>query len=223
MIPRRRWPAAVALVCAIGALLALGTWQIERRTWKHALIAQVDARIHAAPVSPPRRDVSASDAYLRVAARGRYLPARDTFVQAVTERGPGFWVLTPLASDDGRTILINRGFRPARSAAPQRGEVEVVGLLRITEPGGAFLRKNDPTADRWYSRDVAVIAAARRLGRVAPFFIDAQATAPGSGAPVGGLTVIRFPDNHLVYAITWYILAAMASFALFRLLRPTSA
>ena len=54
------------------------------------------------------------------------------------------------------------------------------------------------------------IAAARGLAQVAPFFIDADASpAPEAGQPIGGLTVIAFNDNHLVYALTWYALALM--------------
>lgn len=218
MSARRRWPAALALAVVIAGLLALGTWQIQRLAWKRALIAQVEGRVHAAPVAPPLTIGGADDAYLRVAVRGRYLPA-DTYVRAVTERGAGFWVLTPLATDDGRTILVNRGFRPTRDAAPQTDAVRVVGLLRVTEPGGGFLQSNQPAADRWFSRDVAADATRRGLGPVAPYFIDAEATAPGARMPVGGLTVVRFPNNHLVYALTWYALAAMAAFALFRLVR----
>jgi surfeit locus 1 family protein len=215
---RRRWPAALALVAATVLLLGLGTWQVKRLAWKRALIAQVGGRIHAAPAPPPRTIRGAADAYLRVVASGRYLPG-NTYVRAVTERGAGFWVLTPLARADGRTILINRGFRPARDAAPQPGPVHIVGLLRLSEPGGGFLQSNQPAADRWVSRDVAAIAARRGIGPVAPYFIDAEATAPGARMPVGGLTVVRFPNNHLVYALTWYTLAAMAAFALYRLLR----
>jgi surfeit locus 1 family protein len=98
----------------------------------------------------------------------------------------------------------------------------VSGLLRISEPGGGFLRKNDPAGEHWYSRDVQAIAAARGLShaRVAPFFIDAEADAakgpgaqsrPGEETPVGGLTVITFHNSHLVYALTWYALALMVA------------
>jgi surfeit locus 1 family protein len=90
------------------------------------------------------------------------------------------------------------------------GSVRVTGLLRITEPGGGFLRSNDPAADRWYSRDVAAIAARRGLGGTAPFFLDAEAAAGPGRYPVGGLTVVSFPDNHLVYALTWFGLALLA-------------
>ena len=83
----------------------------------------------------------------------------------------------------------------------------MTGLLRISEPKGAYLRANDPVSDRWYSRDVAAIAAARELAPVAPYFIDADATSVPAGLPVGGLTVLELPNNHLVYALTWFVLA----------------
>ena len=151
------------------------------------------------------------DAYRRIGATGTFVAGKDSFVQAVTDRGPGWWVLTPLRTTGGPTILINRGYVPdRRTAPPPATRTEVTGLLRISEPGGGFLHANDPAADRWYSRDVAAIARRRGLGPTANYFIDADARA-GPGQPVGGLTVIDFPNNHLVYAITWYTLAVMAA------------
>lgn len=207
---------ALALL-AVVALAALGTWQVQRRAWKLALIAQVEARVHAVPVAAPGPpDWSSIDApraqYRRVRLTGRYL-ARQTLVQAATERGPGWWVLTPMRTD-AFTVLVNRGFVPARSAPPPpQGRVTVTGLLRITEPHGGFLHTNDPLHDRWYSRDVAAIAAAQGLGPIAPYFVDADAASSKPGSPAGGLTVIAFPNNHLVYAITWYGLAMMVGIA----------
>ena len=86
----------------------------------------------------------------------------------------------------------------------------VDGLLRLSEPP-AFLRRNDPARDNWYTRDVPAIAARRGLRHVAPYFVDEDA-GPEAGvahAPAGGLTVIRFPNNHLGYLLTWYALALM--------------
>ena len=179
----------------------------------------MDARVHApASLAPPPsvwpRVTAANDAYRHVEARGVFLPG-EAAVQAVTERGGGFWVLVPLRTDAGFTVLVNRGFvpadrrDPASRSPPPTSETTVAGLLRLSEPGGAFLRSNDPAADRWYSRDVAAVAAARHLGPVAPYFIDAEASPGAADAPVGGLTVIAFPNNHLVYALTWFGLAAM--------------
>jgi surfeit locus 1 family protein len=88
------------------------------------------------------------------------------------------------------------------------GETSVTGLMRMTEPKGGFLRSNDPANERWYLRDVGEISAKRGLSDAAPYFIDAEANS-GTGGPVGGLTVVSFPNNHLVYALTWFGLAAL--------------
>ncbi|MBB5710967.1 SURF1 family protein [Sphingomonas xinjiangensis] len=203
--------AAIAVLLLVG----LGVWQIERRAWKLALIEQVERRLAAAPVAAPGPSawpaIGSDAAYTRVQIRGRFLPNRDSYVQAVTSLGGGFWLLTPLRSDAGWSVLVNRGFVPAdqrgRIAPPDAAPVTVSGLLRTTEPKGGFLRRNDPAQDRWYSRDVQAIAARHRLGRVAPYFIDADRT--GAGWPRGGMTVVRFPNSHLVYALTWFGLAGM--------------
>lgn len=208
------------LLSGIVALTGLGVWQLERRVWKLDLIARVDQRVHAEPVAAPGPsswpDINAADdAYRHVRVTGHFTGGRATLVQAVTELGGGYWVLASFQTDEGFTVLVNRGFVPADEAQPllqdqgPEAETSVTGLLRVTEPGGAFLRHNDPAADRWYSRDVAAIAATRGLGEVAPYFIDADASANRDGGPVGGLTVIAFPNNHLIYALTWFGLAAM--------------
>lgn len=190
--------------------------------WKHDLIERVERRVHAEPVAPPGRSQwsqvnAANSEYLRVRVDGRFQHDRETLVQAVTERGGGFWVLTPLETVEGYIVLVNRGFVPptlrdpaTRASGQIEGTATVTGLLRMSEPGGGYLRTNQPAEDRWYSRDVPAIAAARGLSDVAPYFIDAEASAPEiAGAPVGGLTVIAFSDNHLQYALTWFALALM--------------
>ncbi|WP_245411799.1 SURF1 family protein [Phyllobacterium leguminum] len=213
----------VAMLFMTGVFLALGTWQVQRLFWKLDLIARVEARVHAAPVPAPAppdwANVTAgNDEYRRVTASGIFDYNKDVLVQAVTELGAGFWVITPLHQPDGATILVNRGFVPAdrrdrasRAAGEIAGPVTITGLMRMSEPGGAFLRSNDPKAGRWYSRDVAAIATAENLHNVAPYFIDADATPNPGGLPVGGLTVVRFRNTHLVYALTWYVLALMSA------------
>nr|WP_037074388.1 SURF1 family protein [Rhizobium sp. PDO1-076] len=207
--------------------IALGSWQVQRLVWKLDLIARVDARIHAQPVAvlAPAQWSSISedkDEYRRVTATGVFLQDRQVLVQAVTEFGAGFWVVTPMIQPDGATILINRGFVPSdrrdavlHAAAQPSPIVSVTGLLRMPEPGGAFLRSNDPANGRWYSRDVTAIATAAGLDRVAPFFLDADATANPGGFPIGGMTVVSFRNSHLVYALTWYLLAIMSGVGLY--------
>ena len=233
----RRSARSLAVIGTLAVLffaifVALGAWQLKRRVWKLELIARVDQRVHAPPVAAPgparwTQVTAASDEYRHVTVDGTFLDQSQTLVQAVTALGAGYWVLTPLRTEDGSLVLVNRGFVEADDRARVQpgsagdGRVHVTGLLRITQPGGAFLRHNDPADNRWYSRDVQAIAQARGLTNVAPYFVDADASGtspdasgPASGpasavAPVGGLTVITFHNSHLVYAITWYTLALM--------------
>ena len=237
---------ALGAVVLFSIFVALGTWQVQRRTWKLDLIARVQERVHAPAVPAPPvaewpRVNAANSEYRHVQVSGTFLNDSETQVQALTELGAGFWVLTPLRQADGSVVLVNRGFVPPERrsrAAHGAGEptmaAALTGLLRISEPRGSFLQGNDPGQDRWYSRDVQAIAAARGLTHVAPYFIDADAAdgdrrrtgevgagdadpgeapqgaaASGSAAPVGGLTVVTFRNAHLSYAITWYALALL--------------
>jgi surfeit locus 1 family protein len=213
------WVSLLLLLTAL--LIGLGTWQVKRLHWKLDLIARVDARVHAPPVQAPGpaqwADITAENSeYKHVQASGTFLNDKETQIYASTALGAGYWVLTPLKLTDGTIIIVNRGFVPTEKRNPATrvegnisGETTVTGLLRISEPKGTLLRSNLPAEERWYSRDVTAIAEARGLQSAAPYFIDADDAKNPGGLPVGGLTQITFHNSHLVYAITWYGLAAM--------------
>jgi surfeit locus 1 family protein len=214
--------AAFGFFCFV-SLILLGNWQLDRRIWKLDLIQRVDARVHAAPESAP--DVTKwqtitkdADEYQRVSVSGKFLTNKDTLVVTATELGSGYWVLTPFQRVDESIVLVNRGFigLGVQPAPPLMDFQQVVGLLRMTEPEGSALRTNEPSLDRWYSRDAVAIATHHNL-IAAPYFIDAekrdleQPLLPEQigQVPVGGLTRISFYNSHIVYALTWYGLAIM--------------
>lgn len=231
---------AVVAVALVVGLASLGIWQVQRLAWKEALIAAASERVGLEPVPAPGPavwpDIVANPQahiYRRVSIRGRWLSGQDTWVQATTDLGSGYWLLTPLAVDDGGVVLINRGYvqrrEPGLASTAEPGAVTVTGLLRVSEANGIFPRRNDPEADRWFSRELAAIADRRGLGRIAPYFIDAQTTVATAGgaetpvnpadgvvAPVPGLTVVSFRNHHLGYALTWFVLAAMTAGAALR-------
>jgi len=223
--PMRLAFCALAALVAFAGFIALGNWQIQRRAWKLNLIQRVESRLRAPATATPDRALwsslnAAEYEYRKLCLDGVFLHDHETLVQAVTRLGAGDWVLTPLRTTTGDIILINRGFvgpdqraASARGAGQTSGPLRVCGLLRLSEPHGGFLRRNDPADGRWYSRDVAAIAAAQALPAqdVAPYFLDADTTPNPGGWPVGGLTVTRFHNSHLVYAITWYTLALMVA------------
>lgn len=222
-------------LCFLGFVLlaALGVWQLDRRSWKLELIQRVEQRVSApARDLPPAAEWTALDPksleYRHVRATGVLLHDRETLVDALTERGPGWWVMTPLRTESG-TIIVNRGFVPTDRAGPATrmagqvsGRVRIEGLLRLTEPGGRVLRPNRPDENRFYSRDVAAIARERGLEEVAPFFIDAGVAPNSGGIPIGGMTVIHFQNAHLIYALTWFGLAALCLVGLALVIRTRS-
>jgi len=228
------WVLTLLLLATVlfAGLLALGGWQVQRLQRKLALIERVEQRVHAAPVAAPGPAVwptisREANEYSRVQVEGHFDHSRTTLVRASTELGRGFWVMTPLQTTAGFWILVNRGFVSSadspQTLRPDGPEPQLVsGLLRLSEPGGSVLQHNDAVAGRWYSRDVPAIAASVKLdatpasalaASVAPYFIDAAATSDAAAWPRGGLTVLGFNNHHLVYAVTWFVLAAMVAAA----------
>jgi surfeit locus 1 family protein len=222
----------VVLVC-----LGLGAWQIQRLHWKEALIAQRAAALTAAPAAPPETLAEARRLEFHlVATEGVLLNDRETYLHAIGQYGAaGFDVLTPLREEDGRVVLVNRGFVPTelrdpatRLAGPD-GIVRVTGRLRLPpgEKPGWFAPDNRPERGEWFWIDLAAIAAADRLAadgltRVAPFYIDADATPNLGGWPKGSAGLPDLSNHHLQYAVTWFSLAAAAAVIYFLAQRGNS-
>ncbi|QPC95311.1 SURF1 family protein [Mesorhizobium sp. INR15] len=220
----------------IGILLALGTWQVQRLHWKEGLLQNIDQRTHSAPL--PLAEVEKQFAatgdvdYTPVTVTGTFRHADERHFYATWEGDAGFNVYTPLDLDDGRYVLVNRGFVPydLKSAAKRlkgqiAGKVSLTGLARNPLPGkpSMMLPDNDLTKNifYWKDRDAMAMSAGLPLAKLVPIFIDANAAANPGGLPVGGVTIIDLPNSHLQYAMTWYGLAATLAVVLFlRLRRP---
>jgi surfeit locus 1 family protein len=219
---RRGFPVGLTVATAIALiiLLALGTWQVRRLHWKQGLLARV-AALQAAPAQPIEpvldRVAKGGDAdFTRVKAVCPGL-ASAPFLELYGLRGGGAGSRLISACRTSslryRSILVDRGFvadtisaRPPVDAAATR-PVEVVGILRVPEPGNSFSPPNRP--ERWYVRDVAAMAAALQAPDPAPLFLMAEsATNPEWKALVPAPIPADIANRHLEYALTWYGLAA---------------
>jgi surfeit locus 1 family protein len=203
----------IVLLC-----LGLGSWQIQRLFWKEGLIAARTAAVTAPPVPVPHGAAEARSMEFRhVTDAGVFLNDKEIFLGATSEGGVnGYQVLTPLREDGGRIVFVNRGFIPAelrdrakRLAGEPSGPVRVEGLMRLPPDGRPnwFLPDNRPDLNYWFWVDLPAMAATAKLDRVAPFYVDADATPNPGGWPQGGVTRLALPNNHLQYAITWFSLA----------------
>jgi surfeit locus 1 family protein len=203
----------VVLLC-----LGLGFWQIERLIWKRELIVQRQAAVAATLIAVPRDSEDARGLEFRpVTDEGVFLHEKEIFLGATSEAGRnGYQVLTPLQEATGRIVFVNRGFIPAELKDPNKrrsgqivGVVRVRGLLRLaaTEKPAWFLPDNRADLNYWFWVDLPAMAAADGLDRLAPFYIDADATPNPGGWPRGGVTRLELRNDHLQYAITWFSLA----------------
>jgi len=207
----------VFAVSGIAALLALGTWQVQRLAWKNDLIARIEARL-AAPAQPlpARIDDPAAWEYRRASVTGRFLHDKEMLVAGRTWRGQAGWhVVTPLVRDDGAgTVLVNRGFVPhdrrdpaLRTEGQVADSVTVEGLAR---PGGrqSWMQPgNRPGENTWFWYDIPAMAAHAGVGGAQPVVLEAGQAANPGGLPIGGQTVVHIRNDHLTYALTWYSLA----------------
>jgi surfeit locus 1 family protein len=214
-------PAAIVFA----VLIALGTWQLERKAWKEALIATLGERLAAPPTALPppatwpalKRD---DTEYRHVAFTATFDDSKEALVYAAASAfrpdvsGPGYWVFTPARLADGGVVMVNRGFVPQDRADPATrpggrltGPIAITGTVRWPDARSWFTPGDDPAHNLWFLRDPAAIAAAKGLNDVAPFYVEQEAPVPPGGLPQPGKLEVRLRNEHLQYVVTWYGLA----------------
>ncbi len=213
-------PSGLALAGFL-ILIALGTWQVERKAWKEALISTLSDRLAAEPIDlPPPSQWPAmtpeNSEFRRVRLHADYLQAGDALVYASGSsirddvKGTGYFVFSPAQLADGAKIVINRGFTPSR-AYPRASAADIVGAIRWPEAPSWFAAPHDNAGEVWTVRDQRMMAQVKDWGGVAPFYIEQESPIPPGGLPHPAKLTVRLRNDHLQYAITWYGLAATLS------------
>jgi surfeit locus 1 family protein len=212
----------IATFVGVAILVGLGMWQLERLEWKEGVIARIEARTKAEPISLERALEIAREeddpSYYPVRVEGRFHNKREHYLYAISLEGePGWHVITPLETVDGDVVLIDRGFVPDRLRDPatrRKGQLQevvaVTGLIRTPEKPNLFIPDNDPEANQWFTRDLPAMGRSMfpdRLVEIAPFFLEADESEVPGGWPKGGQTRLKLTNNHLQYALTWFGLA----------------
>ena len=224
------WPTLFT-VPALAILLGLGLWQIDRLHWKTELIANFDARVSAAAVPPPQQVTDTAEwRFRKVRLDGVFLHEKEVLITGKPFEGTaGFHVVTPLRLADGRVILVNRGWVPEklrqRARRPESlpaGRVTLEGLVRADRRRGYFVPDNEPGNEVWLYVDTAEIARHRGLDAVAGYVVDALRGPGPYSLPIGASDRITVRNEHLQYAITWFLLAAtlLAVYLVYHYRRP---
>jgi len=210
------------MLAGLALLIGLGVWQLKRLEWKQGLIAQIEARTKGPPITLEDAVALAGQgrdpSYYRVRVDGRFHHAKERYLYAVSEGRVGWHVITPLETEDGDIVLVDRGFVPdelkdpsARALGQVENVVTVTGIARSPETQTLFTPDNEPKVNRWFWRDLGGMARSMFPAGtidVAPFFLEADKSEVPGFWPEGGQTRLEIPNNHLQYAITWFLLGA---------------
>ena len=212
------WPTLISLPILVLSL-SLGVWQMERREWKRDILDRLTTNQAAAPM--PLDDLLRGDPlrheYGRVKIAGSVVHDKEVHLAARSLKNKvGLQLVTPFKTDDGRILLFNRGWIPSEKKEPAKraegqgtGRVELTGIVRRNQERRQFAPENVPDKNVWFHVDVPLM---RRLAGAPPdlkldaFFLDADAAPNPGGVPIGGQTRLDIPNDHLKYAITWFLM-----------------
>ncbi len=221
----RQIVTGVFLVAGLALFVGLGLWQVERLVWKQSVIAGIEARIGDAPAPLPAVPDPDADLYLPVAVTGAMGGSALHVLVSSRDYGAGFRLIAPFTLADGRRIMVDRGYVPSglKEAPRSTGPMTVTGNLHWPQERDAYTPEDDPDGNWWYARDVTKMAAA--LGTEPVLLVARTPTDPQIlPMPVSAKDI---PNDHLGYAITWFLLAAtwavMTVFALWRIRRRAQA
>ena len=213
------WPVLFGLIGTL-ILVGLGLWQLARLQAKEALLAEIGARI-TAPAGPlPAAPDPATDRFLPVALRGSFAEGEILVLSGHKTLGAGYRAIAPFVTEDGRRILVDRGFLPEAERALPRpaGKATIEGNLVWPAEADSYTPAPDAKTGIWFARDVPAMAAQLSTEPVLVMLRRTDEMTPGAlPMPVDTAGI---PNDHLQYAITWFLLALVwAGMTLFYLWR----
>ncbi|WP_055566486.1 SURF1 family protein [Streptomyces atriruber] len=222
----RQWVilTLIALVL-IPVMIELGFWQLHRHENRVAQNQRISDALAADPVpaetlTSPGHEVPKTDLYRRVSAKGTFDTEHEVVVRRRTNSDDevGFHVLTPFVLDDGKVLLVNRGWIPAdgpqtafpKIPAPPKGEMTVTGRLMADETSAASGIKDVRGLP---DRQIMLISSGQQadaLGKkVLGGYVEQSAPETKDNSP----QLIGEPDHssigaHMAYAVQWWLFAS---------------
>lgn len=224
---RPRWIAfTLVVVLAIVVMINLGFWQLRRLDERRVFNDAVAARIDEAPVAldelvPPGAAVGDDELraveWRTVEASGLYLPAEEFRVVNRSQGGrAGDNVVTPLLLDDGRVLLVARGFVPLDTewSPAAGGDVVVEGRLRRSEVRRTGALTDADEGDLTLTQRVDIPRLAAQLpGEVVPMFVELTGSDPAAASPLPEQIAEPSLDEgpHLSYAVQWFLFSGLVA------------
>ncbi|MEM7140958.1 MAG: SURF1 family protein [Actinomycetota bacterium] len=205
-------------VCSMVVLFViLGFWQLQRLDERKELNVEVRAAIEADPVAVEDLLGTEPRDHTAALAVGEYLD-EHTFLVANRsfETQAGSWLVTPMRLDDGRIVVVSRGWVPRTWTAgnDQRlidtptGPIEVLGRVRSSVDDGRIGAETEIGFTEISRLDLDAVEELTGLD-VEDLWIQLAVQAPPLDAipvpvPAPGLD----EGPHLSYAFQWFFFAS---------------
>lgn len=192
-------------VTGLAVLVSLGIWQVRRLAWKEGVLAEIETRIAADPVPLPAHPDPEADRYLPVIVTGEMGTPEVHVLVSVKRVGAGYRIIAPFVTEDGRRVMVDRGFvpTPAKNDTRALGPMTVTGNLHWPDEIDSYTPDNDVAGNIWFSRDVPTLAAHLDTE---PVLIIARSQTDDHVTPLP-VDTSGIPNDHLQYAVTWFGLA----------------
>ena len=210
--------ATLLTICGVAVLCVLGTWQLERLEWKRELIAQMEREYTKdaaqTPLSPD--DFKVTSGFKRGTIEGTFDHAREILLQGRLREGKlGHNVITPFRPEGTLGyVLVDRGWVPIeRERKPQdviawpEGKIKLEGMLRLPPESNMFTPENKPENKEWYSMTPGIAADLHSIVVTGPLILYAEGEVKPGIYPAPHEARISFSNNHLQYAVFWYVMA----------------
>lgn len=193
------------IITATFLLFGLGIWQLQRLEWKTDLLAKIEHTSEMEALGNLPSDLSDDYLYRHVMLTGRFLHDQKFLLAGSKQHeGPGFYVLTPFVlEDDGRVILINRGFSPEDKETRPEGIITIEGTIRPPRQKRLFMPTNREKRNVWFYEDLPLME--KRVGEaLLPYIVEITGEKQAGIYPIPSDGKVIMRNDHLHYAFTWF-------------------
>ena len=193
--------------CAV--LIALGVWQVQRLAWKENILHEIDTRLATAPAPLDLSMTEEADEYRRVTVTGTPTGEELHVLTSGTAAGTGYRVISAFVTTDGDRIMVDQGLLPldAKDAPPPTAEMDIIGTILWPDDQTGSTPEPDLPKNIWFARNIPAMAAA--LDTAPIMVIVSDAIPPDPRVTPLPVTTANIKNDHLEYAITWFLLAAV--------------
>ena len=204
----------VSFVIALLILLSLSLWQVKRLVWKTNLIEQRVSNFEGEPKNLFDIKKPNENEFKKVFIEGQLLNNLEFFMPALSKNGNnGFHIIVPMEVEKKKLILFDTGWVPLAKKEKNKRLNNLIkekkifsAVIRLPGRKGYFQPDNDNIKNFWFFVEPKLMEETISMKLENRFYLEAVDNGP-NGYPLGNQTRIYLRNNHLQYAITWFLIA----------------